>query len=72
MPRPAARRSTALAYAAMFAVVAAPCITRAQDYPNRPIRLIVPYPPGEMRAADASMLVNSVKNDDLRLFDPLT
>jgi hypothetical protein len=36
------------------------------------LQLLVPYPPGEMRAADASMLVNSVKNDDLRLFDPLT
>jgi hypothetical protein len=30
-----------------------------------------PLLPGEMLAADASMLVNSVKNDDLRLFDPL-
>ena len=30
-----------------------------------------PYPAEEMHAADASMLVNSVKNDDARLLDPL-
>ena len=34
------------------------------------LSLLRPYPAGEMTAADASMLVNSVKNDDLRLFDP--
>ena len=36
------------------------------------LQLLAPYPAGEMRAADASMLVNSVANDDLRLFDPLS
>ena len=36
------------------------------------LSLLAPYPAGEMLAADASMLVNSVKNDDLRLFDPLS
>jgi tripartite-type tricarboxylate transporter receptor subunit TctC len=30
----------------LLALVAAPSITRAQDYPNRPIRLIVPFAPG--------------------------
>ncbi len=35
------------------------------------LALLAPYPPEQMHAADASMLVNSVKNDDLRLFDPL-
>ena len=30
-----------------------------------------PYPAEHMHAADASMLVNSVKNDDVRLLDPL-
>jgi putative SOS response-associated peptidase YedK len=35
------------------------------------LALLAPYPPEHMHAADASMLVNSVKNDDLRLFDPL-
>jgi len=34
------------------------------------LSLLRPYPPDHMAAADASMLVNSVKNDDLRLFDP--
>jgi putative SOS response-associated peptidase YedK len=34
------------------------------------LALLQPYPAEEMSAADASMLVNSVKNDDLRLFDP--
>jgi putative SOS response-associated peptidase YedK len=34
------------------------------------LTLLQPYPPEHMIAADASMLVNSVKNDDLRLFDP--
>jgi len=35
------------------------------------LALLQPYPPGAMQAADASMLVNSVKNDDERLLDPL-
>jgi putative SOS response-associated peptidase YedK len=35
------------------------------------LSLLVPYPAGDMRAADASLLVNSVKNDDERLLDPL-
>jgi putative SOS response-associated peptidase YedK len=35
------------------------------------LALLRPYPPEEMHAADASMLVNSVKNDDARLLDPL-
>jgi putative SOS response-associated peptidase YedK len=34
------------------------------------LALLQPYPAEEMTAADASMLVNSVENDDLRLFDP--
>jgi putative SOS response-associated peptidase YedK len=34
------------------------------------LSLLGPYPPERMTAADASMLVNSVQNDDLRLFDP--
>jgi putative SOS response-associated peptidase YedK len=35
------------------------------------LSLLVPYSPEHLRAADASMLVNSVKNDDPRLLDPL-
>jgi putative SOS response-associated peptidase YedK len=34
------------------------------------LALLQPYPAEHMHAADASLLVNSVKNDDLRLFDP--
>jgi putative SOS response-associated peptidase YedK len=34
------------------------------------LALLLPYPADHMSAADASMLVNSVENDDLRLFDP--
>jgi putative SOS response-associated peptidase YedK len=34
------------------------------------LELLQPYPAEQMHAADASPLVNSVKNDDLRLFDP--
>ena len=34
------------------------------------LELLRPYPAEHMHAADASLLVNSVKNDDLRLFDP--
>jgi putative SOS response-associated peptidase YedK len=36
------------------------------------LALLQPYPAGHMHAADASMLVNSVKNDDARLLDPLS
>jgi putative SOS response-associated peptidase YedK len=35
------------------------------------LALLQPYPAEHMHAADASMLVNSVKNDDERLLDPL-
>jgi putative SOS response-associated peptidase YedK len=35
------------------------------------LALLQPYPSELMHAADASMLVNSVKNDDERLLDPL-
>jgi putative SOS response-associated peptidase YedK len=38
--------------------------------PVAAIGLLRPYPSESMTGADASMLVNSVKNDDLRLFDP--
>ena len=34
--------------------------------------LLVPYPAEEMHAAEASMLVNSVKNDGSELLDPLS
>jgi putative SOS response-associated peptidase YedK len=34
------------------------------------LSLLQPYPPEHMHAAEASTLVNSAQNDDLRLFDP--
>jgi tripartite-type tricarboxylate transporter receptor subunit TctC len=38
---------TVTGYAALAVLLAAaPCAYAQQDYPNRPIRLIVPYPPG--------------------------
>jgi tripartite-type tricarboxylate transporter receptor subunit TctC len=40
------RRSSAVAVLAALACAAALQIAAAQPYPNRPIRLIVPYPPG--------------------------
>ena len=38
--------------------------------PAEALALLPPYPAEQMRAAEASMLVNAVANDDLRLFDP--
>jgi tripartite-type tricarboxylate transporter receptor subunit TctC len=58
--RSVARRSTALGYAAMFAVVAAPCITGAQDYPNRPIRMIAPFTAGSGMDAYARILAKKM------------
>ena len=31
---------------ALFAILAAPLAVQAQDYPSRPVRIVVPYPPG--------------------------
>jgi putative SOS response-associated peptidase YedK len=38
--------------------------------PAEALELLAPNPPEQMRAAEASLLVNAVANDDLRLFDP--
>jgi putative SOS response-associated peptidase YedK len=38
--------------------------------PGEALALLQPYPAEQMRSAEASMLVNAVANDDLRLFDP--
>jgi putative SOS response-associated peptidase YedK len=38
--------------------------------PAEALELLAPYPSEHMRSAEASMLVNAVANDDLRLFDP--
>jgi tripartite-type tricarboxylate transporter receptor subunit TctC len=42
---PTRRRLQQLAFAAL-ALVAVPLVAAAQDYPARPIRLVVPFPPG--------------------------
>ena len=36
----------AIAAAALLGAAAWPCAAQAQDYPNRPIRMVVPWPPG--------------------------
>jgi putative SOS response-associated peptidase YedK len=38
--------------------------------PGEALALLQPYPAEQIRSAEASMLVNAVANDDLRLFDP--
>jgi putative SOS response-associated peptidase YedK len=38
--------------------------------PAEALALLQPYPAEQMLSAEASMLVNAVANDDLRLFDP--
>jgi putative SOS response-associated peptidase YedK len=38
--------------------------------PAEALSLLAPYPAEAMRSAEASLLVNAVANDDLRLFDP--
>jgi hypothetical protein len=39
----------------------------ARGHLEEALALLLPYPAEHMHAADASMLVNSVKNDDQRL-----
>ena len=47
-----------LALAVVASLACAPAVVRAQDtYPSKPIRLIVPYPPGGVGDAVARMLV---------------
>ena len=38
--------SVLLSVVAIVALISLPTITSAQDYPNKPIKLIIPYPPG--------------------------
>lgn len=45
-PRTAAWRRPIAGRVAMIALLAAPCIASAQDYPNRPIRMVAPFPAG--------------------------
>ena len=45
MRRPSRRHRTAACVGILFAIgLGSPM--RAQDYPNRPVRIVVPFPPG--------------------------
>ena len=44
--RPSVRRVLSAALLALAATASAPVLAQASDYPNRPIRVIVPFPPG--------------------------
>lgn len=48
--------SRGLRYVATIAVIAVPCITGAQDYPSRPIRMIAPFVAGSGADAYARIL----------------
>ena len=46
-PSPVRRRVAALCLiGGLLGAAAAPALAQAQDYPARPVRVIVPYPPG--------------------------
>jgi tripartite-type tricarboxylate transporter receptor subunit TctC len=45
-PRQSARRVLSAALLALATTASAPVLAQAPDYPNRPIRVIVPFPPG--------------------------
>lgn len=45
-PIPSRRRILAAGIATSIAMVAAPAVLAQSNYPNRPIRLVVPFPPG--------------------------
>ena len=47
--RPLARRTV------LLSALAAPAVARAQSFPNRPIKLVIPWPPGA--SADAFALL---------------
>jgi len=47
----ASRRFAVAAPLLFIAAVAAPGLSPAQDFPSRPIRLIVPFPPGDRRTS---------------------
>lgn len=44
-------------------VVAAPSLASAQDFPNRVVRIVVPYPPGGPTDALARIIANEIQGD---------
>ena len=53
---------SAAAAAGLVAPVAAPRIARAQAYPARPVRLVIPFPPGGAFDAVGRPLVDKMKS----------
>jgi len=49
--------------AAMLLLGAAPCAQAESDYPNRPLRIIVPYPPGGIVDIVARAVTEQVGRD---------
>lgn len=49
--------------AAFGAVVAAPALVRAQGFPARPVRIVVPYPPGGPTDALARIIAQEIQAD---------
>lgn len=59
---PSRRRAIAATVTAILAIAATPCMAQA-DYPNQPIRLIVPYPAGGATDALARVLGQKLQED---------